>query len=137
VIRFASTVRSAFLHTLYILIQRRNLFALVAVNVLLERGEYQRICSLPCLGLMRHVREVLLTKALAQDIVATALNDDVTYYEVALCALFFVHSALMLLFRSALIRSVSCLSGLILIRHFKRKFPCCSPRHDHTWPKSE
>ncbi len=57
------------------------------VNVLCDRGEYQRICELPYFAFAHDVQEVLHSKAISQDLVAAVQDETVTIYEVILTAI--------------------------------------------------
>eukprot|EP00042_Codosiga_hollandica_P036616 m.281613 g.281613 ORF g.281613 m.281613 type:complete len:1361 (-) comp54931_c0_seq10:92-4174(-) len=52
------------------------------VDVLCDRDEFQRICEYPHLSHLQEVREVLLSKALAQDLLAALSTEAITFYEV-------------------------------------------------------
>jgi hypothetical protein len=52
------------------------------VSVLCDRGEYQLVCEYPYFSLLEHINPTLANKAEMQDVIATVLADNITFYEV-------------------------------------------------------
>ena len=68
-----------------VIIQRtKSLTHSLTVIVLCDAGQYQLVCELPYFTHYDYIDSVLRSKAESEDVIARALNDTITYYEVCL-----------------------------------------------------
>ena len=65
-----------------ILQRNKSLTYSLTVIVLCDAGQYQLVCELPYFTHYDYIDSVLRSKAESEDVIARALNDTITYYEV-------------------------------------------------------